>query len=224
MEQNTPDWHRRGIYIPHRENKWFQTITFRLFDSLPLSTFRELRRELKSLQGGDLLDEARRKEILNTIAKYEDACLGSCFLRDSRIAKVIADALHYFDGERYRLIAYCIMPNHVHVLIEVSRNWTLSKIMHSWRSFTANQANKILNRSGQFWMEEYYDRYIRDGEHFANAISYIRRNPIKAGLVKNSEDWQWTWVIPNLDIFWDNGFLKRSLERDGEGGQASSLL
>ena len=91
---------------------------------------------------------------------------------------------------------YVIMPNHVHVLIEVADGWSLSRILHGWRSFTANEANKILGRTGRFWMEEYFDRYIRDERHFLNVQSYIRMNPVKAGLVADPAAWPWTWEAP----------------------------
>ncbi len=214
MQQIIPDWHRRGDYIPHCENKSFQTITFRLFDSLPPSVLEEVRREQWILQGSpnDGSKFAKLAGLRMLMNHYEDAGYGSCFLKDSRIALIVADALRYFDGERYRLIAYCIMPNHVHVLIEVATGWSLLEILHSWRSFSAKKANRVLGRSGQFWMKEYYDRFIRNDEHFANALAYIRMNPVKAGLVSKCEDWPWTWEMPNKEIFWRNGYLGPSLE------------
>ena len=79
------------------------------------------------------------------------------------------------------------MPNHVHVLIEVNEGWSLSRIMHGWRSYTAKEANRILGRTGRFWMEEYYDRYIRDDNHLQKTINYILNNPANAGL----DEWPW---------------------------------
>ena len=79
------------------------------------------------------------------------------------------------------------MPNHVHVLIEVNEGWSLSRIMHGWRSYTANEANRILGRTGKFWMEEYYDRYIRNDNHLQKTINYILNNPANAGL----DGWPW---------------------------------
>jgi REP element-mobilizing transposase RayT len=82
------------------------------------------------------------------------------------------------------------MPNHVHVLIEM-KNYSLSNIVHSWKSFTAHKANKLLNRTGRFWMSDYFDRFIRDEKHFMATVEYIRRNPVKAGLVNAPEKWPW---------------------------------
>jgi REP element-mobilizing transposase RayT len=130
------------------------------------------------------------QRLRQKIAEYEDAGYGQCFLRDERIAAIMQDTLKHFDGERYQLLCWCIMPNHVHVLIEVNEGWSLSKIMHGWRSYTANEANRILGRTGKFWMEEYYDRYIRNDNHLQKTINYILNNPSNAGL----DDWPWVGV------------------------------
>jgi putative transposase len=101
----------------------------------------------------------------------------------------VQTALLYFDGQHYRLIAWCIMPNHVHVLIETWPGYPLDKVLHSWKSFTALQANRLLDRTGEFWAREYYDRFIRDERHFAQTVAYIEQNPMKAGLVESAETW-----------------------------------
>jgi len=123
------------------------------------------------------------------IAAYEDAGHGACWLRDKRIATLVEKALLHFDGERYRLIAWCVMPNHVHVLIETWVGYPLDKVLHSWKSFTAQEANKVLKLTGAFWGREYYDRFMRDERHFAQTVTYIEQNPVKAGLVKSAEAW-----------------------------------
>lgn len=84
------------------------------------------------------------------------------------------------------------MPNHVHVIIEPIAPHKQSDIVHSWKSFTANKANKHLNRTGDFWMREHYDRYIRNSAHLASAIAYTENNPVKAGLVTDKADWYWS--------------------------------
>ena len=86
------------------------------------------------------------------------------------------------------------MPNHVHVLIEVLSGYSLSTILHTWRSYTAHEANKVLQRTGDFWMEEYYDRYIRDINHFNNAVRYIDNNAVNAGLVRSAKDYAYCSV------------------------------
>ncbi len=156
-----------------------------------------MKAELASLRSTPDTPEkaARFAELRKSIDRYEDAGYGSCFLKDDRIARIVADNLLHFNGTRYHLIAFCIMPNHVHVLIEVAEGWSLSQIMHGWRSYTANEANKALGRTGRFWMEEYFDRFIRDVNHFQKALSYIRMNPVNAGLTTDPDAWPWTWEV-----------------------------
>lgn len=181
------DWHRRFHSVPHRENKALQSITFRLYDSLPKEVIEEIKLKLDIKKEDPTHNSKQYQRLQQKIAEYEDAGYGQCFLRDERIAAIMQDTLKHFDGERYQLICWCIMPNHVHVLIEVNEGWSLSRIMHGWRSYTANEANRILGRTGKFWMEEYYDRYIRDDNHLQNTINYILNNPANAGL----DEWPW---------------------------------
>ncbi len=181
------DWHRRFHSVPHRENKALQSITFRLYDSLPKEVIEEIKLKLDINEDDDSYDSIQYQRLRQKIAEYEDAGYGQCFLRDERIAAIMQDTLKHFDGERYQLICWCIMPNHVHVLIEVNEGWSLSRIMHGWRSYTAKEANRILVRTGKFWMEEYYDRYIRDDNHLQQTINYILNNPANAGL----DEWPW---------------------------------
>jgi len=102
---------------------------------------------------------------------------------------MVQESLLHFDDQRYRLSAWALMPNHAHMLLTPHASWSLSTIMKSLKSYTSHEANKILGRSGQFWMEDYFDRYIRDTKHFANAIAYVENNPVKAGLCIRPEDW-----------------------------------
>lgn len=88
------------------------------------------------------------------IVEYEDAGHGVCVLHKEAIAALVENALLYFDGQRYRLIAWCIMPNHVPVLIETFSDHRLDQIVHSWKSFTSQKANKILAKRGPFWARD----------------------------------------------------------------------
>ncbi len=108
------------------------------------------------------------------IEKYLDMGYGDCFLKGPRIAMMVQDSLLKFDQVRYNLLAWVVMPNHTHSLFTRFEGWQLERLMHSHKSYTAHEANKILNRSGQFWMIEYYDRYIRNIDHFRNAVRYSR--------------------------------------------------
>ena len=115
------------------------------------------------------------------IERYADSGYGACYLSDPAVAQLVQDALLYF--LRYRLPNWCIMPNHVHVLIEVIEGYTVSDIVHIWKSFTAFLSNRLLSLTVNFWMPLYYDRYIRDANHYQTVDQYISENPV-AGLVK----------------------------------------
>src|SRR5262249_8435918 len=107
-------------------------------------------------------------------------------------ARLVIQAFQTFDGARYRLIAWVIMPNHVHVLIESFAGIPLVQVVQSWKSCTANQANRILRRTGPFWQPDYFDRAIRDERHFLRAIQYIHETPVKAGLAAVPEDYPYS--------------------------------
>jgi REP element-mobilizing transposase RayT len=121
-----------------------------------------------------------------------DAGLGACWLGRPDIAELVEMALLHFDGERYRLLAWCIMPNHVHVLVEPTAENLLDQIVHSWKSYTAHQANRLLGRSGVFWHRDYFDRYMRDEGHLARTVEYVENNPVKAGLTSDPTKWRWS--------------------------------
>jgi REP element-mobilizing transposase RayT len=158
-------------------------ITFRLKDSLPLDVVRRLRSERQRLIR-TATNPAERAEIDRLFFNEFDGELdrggGSCFL--SEHAGVIADALRFFDGSRYELLAWCVMPNHVHVLIHLMRGSDLSRVVHSWKSYTSHQIGK-----GEIWQAEYFDRIVRDARELRRVIRYVRGNPTKAGL----RDWPW---------------------------------
>src|SRR5437660_7508206 len=168
QKEYKPDgWHSRG-YLPHFDaGEVFQSITFRLHDSMPQVLLEQWRTELVR-ESMDFEEDLRLK-----IEAYLDRGCGDCHLADERIAKLVQSALLHFDGERYRLAAWAIMPNHVHALAALVSPHKLSDIMHSLKSYTAQEANKILRRKARFWYEDYFDRYIRNARHFENAVSYI---------------------------------------------------
>jgi REP element-mobilizing transposase RayT len=115
-----------------------------------------------------------------------------CYLRDPRVAESVQNSFLFFDGKRYRLTAWVIMPNHAHMLLTPCAGHELSDILHSLKSYTANEANKLLGREGQFWQPESFDRWVRDADHFAKVIAYIENNPVKARLCKKPEDWPYS--------------------------------
>jgi len=164
-----------------------QAITFRLADSLPIHVLERMKAEI--LAGKDASDPIVNRDRQRQIENYLDAGHGACFLRHPQIADLVEDSLQYFDGERYRLLAWCIMPNHVHALIETKLRFPLSEVVQSWKSFTATAANRLLKRQGSFWFREFHDRYIRNAEHYISSIAYIEANPVKAGLVRIEAEW-----------------------------------
>jgi putative DNA methylase len=180
--QEHKQWYSRG-YLPHFDHPGLQqAITYHLADSLPASALKRMEEMAKLQKDPDA-------ELRCRIQKYLDAGYGACYLKEPRIAAMVEQSFMYFDEERYKLLAWVIMPNHVHVLIEMFSGSLLCDIIHSWKSFTAQEANKLLNRKGQFWYREYYDRFIRDNNHFHRAVFYIHNNPVKAGLVSCPEDY-----------------------------------
>ena len=154
---------------------------------MPSELLQRWREELEHLQN----DEAALKRRVR-IEQELHCGHGALALRNSTIAELVEDALLHFDSDRYKLHAWSIMPNHVHALATPMREQTLSAIAHSWKSFTAKQANAVLSRDGAFWAPEYFDRAIRDGAHYENALRYIDMNPVKAGLCGDPEDWRFS--------------------------------
>jgi REP element-mobilizing transposase RayT len=184
-------WYSRG-YHPHLDAAGMtQSISFRLADSVPAHLIDYWSQQLKhtaSMQSAD----SQQIALLRRIAQYEDSGIGACHLRDPRVAELVETELQRFDKLRYRLLAWCVMPNHVHVLIETTDEYPISAIVRGWKSHSAREANRLLAREGAFWMADYFDRYIRDEQHYAAVREYIHLNPVKAGLCATAEDWRWS--------------------------------
>lgn len=207
-----PVWRDRG-YHPHVESpRLIQHVTFHLADSLPREVVEKMAAELERIPPS-LRDTEKEKRV----AAYLDAGIGSCVLRIPEVGELVQQTILHFHGERYTLHAWCVMPNHVHVLFQVAEGWTMGSIIGSWKKFTARRINIYLKEQGMgtvprgvlagqepgvrgrlesglppVWHREYFDRYIRDNGHFETVVSYIHNNPVKAGLVKRAEDWRWS--------------------------------
>ena len=180
-------WHSRG-YLPHFDGRAMpQFITFHLADSVPLKVIQRWREELKSLKY-----EQERILLQKRIERYLDHGYGEALLKVPQVARMVQDSLLKFDGIRYHLFAWVVMPNHVHSLMTRFEEYELSDILHSLKSFSAHEANNLLGRTGQFWIEDYFDRYIRNEEHFEKTVKYIENNPVKAGLCLEPEDWPYS--------------------------------
>jgi 5-methyltetrahydrofolate--homocysteine methyltransferase len=185
-----PHWYREGATY---------AVTFRLEDTLPKSVLVAYAKEKEELDkrieqadkdGEDGLswDLHRQQHQLyrDRIEKVLDEGMGECWMKDERVAVILADAIKHFAGERYDLGAWCVMSNHVHIILSPREGESLADILHSIKRFSEREANKVLGREGAFWQKESYDHIIRDVEDYANQRSYVLRNPESAGLV----DWK----------------------------------
>ncbi len=184
-----PHWHAPvGTYF----------VTFRLADSLPRTVRDRIERERNALArlftGGAREPTVVEKDRIQRFAwartdEALDQGSGACWMLRSEIAELVSESLQFFDGERYALHAWCVMPNHVHTLMTVMAEETLERILHSWKSYTASKSNRILRRIGSaFWQRESYDHLVRSDEEFITLRRYILANPGKAGLKA------WPWV------------------------------
>ena len=182
-ELRAAGWHSRG-YLPHFDGVIRpQFITINLADAIPGKVIQRWRQELR------FLDREQQRLLRLRIEKYLDLGYGSSLLNNQEVAGMVQDSLLKFDGVRYQLFAWVVMPNHVHSLMSRFEGYELKNIVHSLKSYSAHEANKILGRSGQFWMEDYFDRYMRNEEHFRRTVRYIENNPVKAGLCSIPAEW-----------------------------------
>ncbi len=174
-------WRSRG-YLPHcNERGLVQHIVFGLFDSLPAEAPPSLSRPDHRAEWAD---------------EQLDRGFGCRLLATHANAGIVQASLLNDDGERYALAAWCIMPTHVHVLIEQRFDAALATIVQTWKSVAAHRINKQMDRRGAVWQREYFDRFMRDAEQFENTVRYIENNPVKAGLCERPADWPFssaTW-------------------------------
>jgi len=191
---------RRRKRLPHWEvSGRIYFVTFRLADSLPAAVLRrivsERRQALEKARASSLphsLAETKRLKRLfsKRIELYLDTGAGRCYLAEPSVAEIVVAALRHFDGIRYELHAWCVMPNHVHIVFRPLGENSLAAIIHSWKSFSAQRANRELGRTGDFWQREYYDHLLRNAGQLARAIRYVAQNPQRAGLT----NWKWAEV------------------------------
>ena len=194
-ELRAAGWHSRG-YLPHFDGRAMpQFISLHLADSVPAAVIKKWKQELN-------YSKSKRDQILllRRIEAYADQGFGKAFLKDERLAEMVQKTLLQDDGKKYRLSSWVVMPNHVHFLMTRFKEYELADLMQSFKSITSHKANKLLHRSGQFWMLDYFDRYIRDENHYRKTIAYIENNPVKARLCSRPEDYRWSsaWFRHNL--------------------------
>jgi len=210
MNQNRY-YHKRNLphyYIP----KQTYFITFSLHNSLSPKIIEQLTQqyeEIKNQIQKNIIGKLEQKNLLyqenkKHFYKYDnwlhDYKQSPKYLNNPTVVKIIYDSLIYHNNTKYNLIAFCIMPNHVHLVLRlIESSPSLDKIMFTIKRYTAGQANLILNRKGQFWQHENYDHIIRDEKEFYNIVNYVIQNPVKSGLAENWNEWEGTY-LKNLNI------------------------
>ena len=227
--KSSENWAKR--FLPHyNAEEKLQMITYRLADSLPQEIMKSIQHlgtpQATAGENSKTLEAHKRKVIEDTL----DKGYGSCILSQPQAAMIVSENWKHFHEVRYDLIAYVVMPNHVHILIKVYEGFELSKIVWSWKSYVTRRIFEIPNlkqlylnsflsktefnlkstapqerrrylkpaaacgvpRKIPLWQREYWDRFIRDENHFQKAIEYIHHNPVKSGLVKHPKDWEYS--------------------------------
>ena len=175
---NLPHWHQAGKV---------QFITFRLVDSLPAQVIGELRatiEEFNKIHPKPWSTEVKRL-YWNTVGPVEESLLdkghGSCLLKDKIVRDPLSDAILHYDGGEWNVMAYVIMPNHVHLLVQLIGEKPLDKLMKSVKMYAANRINKTIGRRGSLWQKESFDRLVRNHEELKHYIIYIVNTHSKVG-------------------------------------------
>jgi putative transposase len=188
-------------HLPHwAQSRTLCFLTWRTWDSIPREILGQWVRQRASWLArhgidptdGHWRDRVRRlpspqrREFLTAFSdRWQgllDECHGECVLRRPGLSGIVADSLRHFDGTRYTLTDFVIMPNHVHVLAAFPDEGRMLAQCESWKHFTAVRINKALGRTGRFWQEDGFDHLIRTAEQFAAVREYIAMNPVHAQL------------------------------------------
>ena len=183
---------KRGEYLPHwTYDKSTYHICFRLNDSMPGAVLESYKTERATIldnaqrHGRELTDNEviqLQRLFSSKVDEYLDKGSGNCYMKDEEIAEIVASTLNFFDNTRYYLHAWVVMPNHVHVIVEPFAGFELFKIIHSWKSFSANKINKLLGLQGKLWHSDAYNHIIRSQKAYDYLMEYVRSNPERAGL------------------------------------------
>jgi REP element-mobilizing transposase RayT len=223
-------------YLPHlykEGGSYF--VTFRLWDAV-------IPKEQREKAGGTPApqDKEKRPKTREEIAAESEPPLelGSCVLAKPSIARMVQKSLQHFHGERYYLHAWCVMSNHLHVVYTALGSHTPKDIHHSWNSYTAHQANKLLKRSGTFWEADGFDHLIRSLDDLEWFLAYTENNPVTAGLCENKEQWPWSsagsgwnpratygagvWPVGTSEEMVAGGTATSQCEKPPAGGTATS--
>jgi REP element-mobilizing transposase RayT len=200
QKNRLPHWHQDG-------RTYF--VTFHLADSIPRSKLNDWTAEKDAWQkwnpqpwSAEQQQEYVRR-FANTAERWLDAGEGSCVLSDPRVAAIVGEAFQHFQGTRCQHYAWVVMLNHVHLLFSIRPGQDLPDVLRNWKGYTSRTINRLLARSGSLWQKDYFDRLVRNSEHFWNCAKYIRNNPRKARL------------SPGGYLLYESDFVQDGLNREG---------
>ena len=190
-QRSLPHWAQDGAVV---------FITWRTHDSMPKAVIEAWLSERNAWLAGRGIDPAsrdwkRRVQLLAPVDMLQfhahfttrwhdelDACHGACVLRQAELAQLVAASLRHFDGDRYELLDFVIMPNHVHLLAVFPDKAAMLAQCESWKHYSAGQINRRIGAKGRFWQQDAFDHLVRHEAQFRRLQNYIAENPIKAGL------------------------------------------
>jgi putative transposase len=188
--RNLPHWAQAGTVC---------FITWRTADSLPAEVVQRMNQERQRLLLDHGLDphgdwkaalakrpNAVRGRIQWSLFEIWDRSLdlgcGACVLRDPALSALVGESLLHFDGQRYLVTDYAVMPNHVHLLVAFHSDEAMESQCTSWKRYTGRQIHRQLGQSGEFWQVEQFDHLVRSPEQFEHYRRYIEDNPRRARL------------------------------------------
>lgn len=200
MTQQLTEYRRKLPHIQPEDAVYF--VTFNLKGALPKYIVVEPSSNIKAIKQDVNISSNNKfkaaNEYFEQIEEFLDAgSYGKHWLKQHNIAAKIADSLHFLDAKSFKLICYCVMSNHVHFIAYKCQK-PLHRIMHSLKSYTANECNAILEREGAFWQREYFDRIVRDRNDLDKKIKYVLNNPVKAGLVGKWSEYEFSYCHPRF--------------------------
>ena len=184
-------------------------ITYRLNFDLPLEIIEKLTQQKQEFSRRERVFKNKNeksekidfeKQQFYLIDNYLGLCKnGQKYLSNPNIAQIVKDSLFFMNKEQYELYCFCVMPNHVHILIKPQEKkngtfYSFAEILKGHKGSTARKANIILNRAGSFWHKESYDHSIRSQQEFEDTVWYIVNNPVKAHLIDDYRKWKHTWI------------------------------
>ena len=192
-------------------------VTYRLAGTIPVKVIKEWHEEFladkrrvaleKDPKKREAIQKRMHRLYFGNLEKYLHKSKINR-LSDPKVAAIVKDSLEWGDTKKYALFAYTIMPNHVHLILqpktdkekpesEYQKLW-LTEILQSIKKYSAREANKILNKTGQFWHHESYDHIVRNEKELIRIINYILMNPVKAKLTSTPDNYPWNYV--NWDL------------------------